>query len=154
MPPDAETTPRREAQLEESLCYFDRYLKGVDNETPERLLYYYTVGEEVWKKTDVWPPKGTSKKTLYLAADNRLAGKAPEGDEGADTYTVDFDVTTGTTNRWYTQRGGSDVVYSDRSNIDERLLTYTRTSRPSGRSDSRKNMATGEASSTLWLLVT
>jgi len=124
LPPDAETTPSREAQLEESLCYFDRYLKGVDNKTPERLLYYYTVGEEVWKKTDVWPPAGASKKILYLSADNGLAAEAPEVDEGADTHTVDFDVTTGTTNRWFTQRGGSDVVYTDRSKIDEKLLIY------------------------------
>ena len=34
-------------------------------------------------------------------------------------------MTTGTSNRWFTQRGGADVVYNDRSESDTRLLTYT-----------------------------
>jgi len=38
---------------------------------------------------------------------------------------VDFDATTGTKNRWYTQMGGGDVVYPDRAEADKRLLTYT-----------------------------
>ncbi|HSF14030.1 MAG TPA: CocE/NonD family hydrolase [Vicinamibacteria bacterium] len=121
-PPDLETDPSPEAQLNESLCYFDRYLKGVDNGTEEHTLFYYTLGEEKWKKTSVWPPLEIHYMRLYLAPDSRLAF---EPGPGTDRYTVDPEATTGTTNRWYTQRGGADVVYSDRLREDEKLLTYT-----------------------------
>src|SRR5262249_43978247 len=43
----------------------------------------------------------------------------------ADRYTVDFQATTGTRNRWATNNTGDDVVYGDRSSADRRLLTYT-----------------------------
>jgi putative CocE/NonD family hydrolase len=49
----------------------------------------------------------------------------PELPTGADPYAVDFEATTGTTNRWGTQLSGSDVVYPDRAQADARLLTYT-----------------------------
>lgn len=123
--PDVETDPSRDAQLKESLCYFDHYLKDIPNDTPVHRLTYYTVGEEAWKTTDVWPPAGSTSKTLHFASDGKLSENAPSEPEGADSYTVDFDATTGTTNRWYTQRGGGDVVYSDRARADEALLTYT-----------------------------
>jgi hypothetical protein len=124
-PPDTETVPSREAQLGESLCYFDRYLKGIRNETPERELIYYTMGEEVWKSTAKWPPAGSTSLSMYLADGNVLSREAPQGDRGEDVYTVDFEATTGTTNRWHTQRGGADVFYPDRAGADARLLTYT-----------------------------
>ena len=38
---------------------------------------------------------------------------------------VDFEATTGTQNRWYTQLGGGDVIYPDRAESDRRLLSYT-----------------------------
>jgi putative CocE/NonD family hydrolase len=123
--PDVETVPSPEAQLGESLCYFDRYLKGVENGTPERLLIYYTMGEEAWKSTDRWPPAGAGSRSIYLAAENVLSFEPPVEDSGEDLYTVDFEATTGTTNRWHTQQNGQDVVYSDRAGADERLLTYT-----------------------------
>jgi putative CocE/NonD family hydrolase len=124
-PPDFETVPTREAQLGESLCYFDRYLKGIENETRERALIYYTLGEEVWKSTDTWPPPGSGSLSMHLAPGKALTFEPPPEDAGKDVYTVDFEATTGTTNRWHTQRGGADVVYTDRSKADARLLTYT-----------------------------
>jgi uncharacterized protein len=124
-PPDFATVPSPEAQLGESLCYFDRYLKGIDNDTPERLLIYYTMGEEVWKSTDRWPPAGAASRSMYLAAGNALSFESPVEDSGEDLYAVDFEATTGTTNRWHTQRNGQDVVYPDRADVDARLLTYT-----------------------------
>jgi putative CocE/NonD family hydrolase len=124
-PPDFETVPSRGEQLDESLCYFDRYLKDVDNGTAERELIYYTMGEETWKSTTSWPPAGASRRSMFFAADNALATEPPQDESGRDEYTVDFDATTGTTNRWYTQRGANDVVYPDRAAADARLLTYT-----------------------------
>ena len=124
-PPDFATTPSREEQLFESLCYFDHYLKGRDNGTPEKELIYYTLGEETWKTTDVWPPPGFDTSRYYFSENESLASEPPSSASGSDNYTVDFEVTTGTSNRWFTQRGGADVVYNDRSDVDTRLLTYT-----------------------------
>ena len=49
----------------------------------------------------------------------------PTNREGADRYTVDFEATTGTTNRWATNNTGEDVRYPSRRTADRRLLTYT-----------------------------
>jgi len=125
LPADADTTPSSPDQNRESLCYFDHYLKNVDTEAPERRLDYYTIGEESWKTTDTWPPPGFTPSRWYFATDHGLASEPPVATDGSDRYTVDFDATTGTTNRWYTQRDGADVVYLDRSSADEKLLTYT-----------------------------
>jgi len=124
-PADFETVPDRDAQLGESLCYFDRYLKGIENRTPEHELIYYTMGEEAWKSTDSWPPAGSARRLLYLAAGNSLSFEPPQEDSGGDEYLVNFEATTGTTNRWQTQHGGDDVVYPDRARADAGLLTYT-----------------------------
>jgi hypothetical protein len=59
-----------------------------------------------------------------MAEDNMLSDSEPTAESGADTYTVDFEATTGTLNRWHTQMGG-DVIYPDRAEQDKRLLTYT-----------------------------
>jgi putative CocE/NonD family hydrolase len=124
-PPEFETVPSGDAQLGESLCYFDRYLKGIENQTPEHELIYYTMGEETWKSTPTWPPVGSSSLRMYLAAGNVLSSDPPGEDSGEDVYTVDFEATTGMTNRWHTQQNGNDVVYADRAPADARLLTYT-----------------------------
>jgi putative CocE/NonD family hydrolase len=38
---------------------------------------------------------------------------------------VDFEASTGTTNRWHTPDGVTPVIYKDRAREDRRLLTYT-----------------------------
>jgi hypothetical protein len=93
-------------------------LKNVENGTPERELVYYTLGEETWKSTTTWPPAGSSRRVLFFAADNALSFDPPADESGRDEYIVDFDATTGTSNRWYTQRGGDDVVYPDRAVLE------------------------------------
>lgn len=109
----------------EWLRFFDHYLKGVDTKVlPDRTLYYYTMGEEKWKATKSWPPAGSETLRAYFAEGNMLAMNAPTAASGSDKYTVDFEVTTGTKNRWTTQLGGQ-VTYPDRAQEDARLLTYT-----------------------------
>lgn len=113
------------ALMYEWLRFFDQHLKGVDTGIgPGRMLFYYTMGEERWKATSVWPVAGTKKVRWYMAADNSLATSAPASDAGADTYKVDFEASTGEKNRWRTQLGGP-VSYPDRAVEDRRLLTYT-----------------------------
>lgn len=106
--------------------FFDYHLKGIDTGVmPEPNLMYFTVGEEKWKTTTTWPPQGSTTQRWYLAAGHALSQDAPDAESGEDEVVVDFEATTGTTNRWHTQAGGGPVTYPDRAEADRRLLTYT-----------------------------
>ncbi len=122
--PDVQPQPSKEARDQQLMQYFDGYLK--DNAAaPAREIRYYTMGENKWKTTDTWPPAGIAPRTLYFGSSNALDSIAPATPEGSDTYTVDFDASTGTQNRWRTQAQGEDVIYADRAAQSEGLLTYT-----------------------------
>jgi putative CocE/NonD family hydrolase len=109
----------------EWLRFFDHYLKGIDTGVDsEKVLFYYTMGEERWKQTRVWPIAGAKNMRLYMAADNSLAESTPTLTTGADAYKVDYEASSGEKNRWRTQLGGQ-VIYADRAEEDRRLLTYT-----------------------------
>lgn len=123
-PPKSAPVPGVEAQWQESLHFLDRYLHGVDDSLPDKILFYFTLGEEKWKATPLWPPAGTARQRWYLADNYTLSLQAPTSETGADTYTVDFEASTGTLNRWHTEMG-EPIVYADRADMDRRLLTYT-----------------------------
>lgn len=109
----------------EMLRFFDQYLKGIDTGLDvENELNYYTMGEERWKSTRVWPVEGSKSVRWYLAEANALTTSAPVAATGSDAYKIDFDATTGEKNRWRTQLGGP-VIYPDRAEEERRLLTYT-----------------------------
>ncbi len=125
LPVDTPTDPSTEGQWLECLRFFDFYLRDADDDAmSENVLIYYTVGEEKWKSTTVWPPAGSTIQRWYMAENNSLSPKPPPADSDSDEYTVDFDATTGVTNRWHTQMDG-DVIYPDRAEADSRLLVYT-----------------------------
>ncbi|MBX3145915.1 MAG: CocE/NonD family hydrolase [Gemmatimonadales bacterium] len=123
LPDSAATTPSSATQNEQAACFFDRHMKAGGSPYRGKTLIYYTLGEEVWKRADRWPLPGTSNRRLYLSGEGSLADRRPS--RGTDRYEVDFEVSTGRQNRWYTQLGGSDVVYQERSSQDARMLTYT-----------------------------
>jgi putative CocE/NonD family hydrolase len=126
--PDAPASPTLPGQWREMRRFFDAYLNDHDEGVrAEKALYYYTLGEETWKKTSVWPPAGTQTRRWYFAGDHALSPTAPRADSGADTYTVDFEATTGDYNRWWEMGVLDDkpVIYEDRAEADRRLLTYT-----------------------------
>ena len=126
-PNDASADPLLEMQWLEDLCFVETHLQGRPGtaRSPERLLTYFTMGEERWKTTTTWPPPGTEDRSWYFAAGRTLVTTKPTNREGADRYTVDFEATTGTTNRWATNNTGEDVRYPSRRTADRRLLTYT-----------------------------
>jgi putative CocE/NonD family hydrolase len=124
--PKSAPIPGLKAQWRESLRFFDYHLKGIyDEEISDRVMLYFTMGEEKWHATTVWPPAGTVMERWYLAEDNLLAQEPPTTESGADTYSVDFEASTGTNNRWHTPDGVTPVIYKDRVEEDRRLLTYT-----------------------------
>jgi hypothetical protein len=125
-PPDRPPSPSVTEQWLECLRFFDYYLMGIDNGVmKEKVLVYYTMGEEKWKTTNVWPPVGSTTQRWYLSGKSTLSQSPPKTKSGEDSYTVNFEATTGKTNRWHTQLGGTAVIYPDRSVEDHKLLTYT-----------------------------
>jgi putative CocE/NonD family hydrolase len=113
-----------ESQITEILRFMDRFFYGMDTQIPEKTLYYYTMGEEKWKATKVWPPLGATPKRLYFQEGYILGEDKPTDKDGEDRYAVDISATTGPQNRWWTEMGGGPVVYPDREEQDKKLLVY------------------------------
>ncbi len=126
LPAGTPTEPRVRAQWLDCLRFFDFYLNDMDNDLlTDNILMYYTMGEEKWKETKIWPPAGSAKVQLYMDVNKTLSFHKSATESGEDTYKIDFKAGTGKRNRWWTQLGGHDVVYPDRAEEDRRLLTYT-----------------------------
>jgi putative CocE/NonD family hydrolase len=121
-PADHPLDPPTEVQLLEDLCFYESYVRAHGG--PQHELVYKTMGEERWKRTEVWPLQETRFDTWYFLADGELSRNEPVT-TGADEYEVDFSHTTGTRNRWATNNGAGDVVYPERSEADSKLLTFT-----------------------------
>jgi putative CocE/NonD family hydrolase len=124
---DADPNPPFHVQLLEDLCFLERHLRGRNTSRgpAERLLVYFTMGEEHWKTTPTWPPQGSEPQRWYFASGGVLMRDAPTAADADDRYAINFQATTGTKNRWMTNNTGDDVVYGDRRTPDRRLLTYT-----------------------------
>jgi len=123
-PPNAPLRPSKAEQLAAQTAFFDAYLKGDGRSAAKREIRYYTLGENAWHTTSVWPPRGVRMQRWFFGESGTLGPSRPPAASGADRYAVDFTATSGTSNRWHTQTG-SDVVYPDRAGQDRKLLTYT-----------------------------
>jgi len=106
------------AQMLEALAY-------LSEPGTEKVLHYWTVGEEAWKETRVWPPAGSSTRTLFLASNGVLS--ETEASPATVEWQVDFKATTGTSNRWQTELDQRPVRYAP---LDGRLSFMTA---PSGK---------------------
>lgn len=125
LPPDAPTDPAPEAQFQMVVDFFDAYLKDEPASEPTWGITYYTLGEGVWKTTSTWPPAGFTPQRWYFGPDGGLTATAPTSASGADEYTVDWTATTGDFTRWHTGLFMADVIYPDRVEESQKLLTYT-----------------------------
>lgn len=110
------------AQYEQIRAFLDPLVQGHPVNF-RNVIKYFTYGSNAWRETSVWPPPGVVTQDLFLRG-GRTLRPAPPREGGVDEYTVDWQATTGTTNRWHTQLGGP-VYYGDRRSEAERLLTYT-----------------------------
>ncbi len=118
--------PRWEDQRQLRLDFFDHYLKGIDKGVEDwPLIRYYNLGEEAFRESDVWPPKGTVETPFYFTADGGLGRELPSDEQGTDDYRVDFSTSTGEKNRWTTQMGGAVLNLDHRNEMDEKMLVYT-----------------------------
>ena len=113
----------------EMLRFFDYYLKGIENGIDnEKAFYYYTVGEEKWKKTEVWPLEDQVNTTLYFSGNNNLVSSLDARQEGEVAYKIDYTATTGPTSRWNSQTAlykNGHTDYPDRKDESAKLLNFT-----------------------------
>ncbi len=119
----AKPNPSQAEQWRALAQYFGQTLEA-GQPLQDKTVFYYTLGEETWKCSDTFPLANTEMQTWYFQSGGGLAPHHPDDENQADTYTVDFEVTTGKTNRWNTQMA-KPLIYRDRAVVDKRLLTYT-----------------------------
>ncbi len=110
----------------ELLKFFDYYLKdlntGIQTEAP---IHYFTMGEEKWKASDIWPPEA-QHMAYYLGTDYQLTTKQPGKEDVYDRYIVNSSVGTGHQSRWDTLIGQPlPTPYIDRPYEGHQLLSYT-----------------------------
>ncbi len=118
--------PSRMEQWRKALDFLNHYLKGMDNGVEKwPAITYFNLAEEIFKETDVWPPMGTKKIRMFMREGNRLSFKPPEDKIGEDSYTIDFEVTTGSYSRWMTQMGTPVLYLNSRNEMDTKMLTFT-----------------------------
>ena len=125
--PDENLDPSSSAQDRLIQCYLSHQaMNHKSGAHADKTLLYFTMGENKWKETHVWPIPGTRQERYYLEVNKVLETTLPT-DSGQDTYNVDFEASAGPANRWSTQASADAprIDYGDRSIADRKLLTYT-----------------------------
>jgi uncharacterized protein len=124
--PKAPTDPSPSAQWAETVRFFDAYMKEDQPGLPDKLLHYYTIGEETWKSSPTWPPQGARMQRWHLSEGGKLSLQAPHQPEGEDAYQVNLQASTGPYNRWWEMSAMKrlTVVYPKRAEAAQHLLAY------------------------------
>lgn len=118
--------PTEAAQFEMRRKFFDRHLKGEQNEVDQwPRMRFWNLGEERFRDTEVWPPAGTANQTWFLSQGGGIGPDPKAVVAGVDRYGVDRAVTTGAFNRWMAQMGEPIVGLDNRGEMDARMLAYT-----------------------------
>ena len=125
-PRDTPVSPSVAGQFGQIFEFLEPYMfGGAPPEPVAPVLDYFTMGEDVWKRTSSWPPTGSTTQDWYFGANGTLQRDPPANSAGRDRYRVSFDVGGGSETRWSTQLGGTEVFYGNRAAADSLLLTYT-----------------------------
>jgi uncharacterized protein len=83
-----------------NLRWFDRFLKQdpVETAKPFPAVRYFSMGDNLWKEADTWPPAHTKELAWYLSSDGkantrggdgRLTRQPPAAPEPPDRFTAD-----------------------------------------------------------------
>ncbi len=121
-PSRPEVVPSPHERIKTEISFFNRILKG--DGLKGKTIYYYTMGEERWKKTQTWPPLGHTFQRWYFQENDSLTTDEPQEKNGADEYKINFRTGTGLFNRWMAP-AALPIDYSHRTKEDKKLLTYT-----------------------------
>lgn len=112
----------------EMLKYLDFHLKNVPNGMDaDKPFHYFTVGEEKWKSTDVWPPANVVNTDLYFSTDHTLSNNAQLVKTGSVEYDIDYTCTTGENSRWNSMTGlykNGPTNYNNWSKQSDKLLSF------------------------------
>lgn len=118
--------PTLREQMQLHLDFFDFYLKAKETGLETwPAIRYYNFGEEAFKESDVWPPKGQQRMRYFLGSNGALKTFPADETSDVDVYQVNFEVSTGTNNRWATQMGKPILNLDNRNAADSLMLTYT-----------------------------
>ena len=107
--PAAIVSPTPLQQWSEFLRFFDRSFRD-EPQAAQKILLYYTMGEERWKATSTWPPAGSSRQRWFLTSDRHMSNLPAPG--AVLPYKTDPKTSTGLQSRWRSQLGGT-VQHSD-----------------------------------------
>jgi putative CocE/NonD family hydrolase len=121
-PNRSSVTPSPKDKVNAWINFFEKCIYG--DGIQGKVIYYYTLAEEKWKKSKVWPPIGHNYQKWYFSENFILREEKPENEFGEDSYKINFRTTTGRNNRWWALLG-QPIIYDNRNKIDEKLLCYT-----------------------------
>jgi uncharacterized protein len=113
----------------ELVRYFDYHLKGVNNGIDEEpAVHYFTMGEEKWKSSKVWPLENEKRKQFFISNDFKLNQETPNYNIAKNEYKVDYDAGTGGGARWNSlttlYRYEEKIGYFDRAEQDKKLVVF------------------------------
>lgn len=126
--------------LHEHICWYDYWLKGIDNgvmsEPPIKYFLMDTPEGGEWRTAEAWPIPHAKHIPFYLfdgqsrsgtigsVNDGMLLFSAPTMASRPVVYHVDFNTTSGNSNRW-TNGYKDPFSYPDMAANDAKGLTYT-----------------------------
>ena len=111
--------------VKEVVRFFDFHLKGMDNgldKTPR--IYYYTMGENVWKTADSWPPQA-NRKNLYFSTNETAGWETPGIESDFTGYKVDTTHSLNDDCRWNFDTNHTGITYADASSEDSITMVFT-----------------------------
>jgi putative CocE/NonD family hydrolase len=115
-------------RMSEVMRFFDYHLKKKENGlNQEPAVRYFTMGEEQWKTSAVWPPANTTNQTFYFSTNHQLSNQQPVPEQaGYDTYITDTTAGTGSNTRSESLvlRLTSPKMYDSRTERDKKLICY------------------------------
>lgn len=93
----------------ELLKFFDFHVKGIDTGIYEEYpIHFFTMGEEKWKGTNVWPPNYVSNRVFYLIDNHVLSRKSATNSK---QYLIEIDTAFGVghSTRWEATAGDAPI---------------------------------------------